>query len=84
MCCNKNLTLFSGLTGPSGDYTIVTTEAPGVNCANGGVKIELFNGLTNALGLVLAVIDTLNQQHLQLEQHFSRLQMDCLQQINAD
>jgi hypothetical protein len=49
MCCNKNLTLFSGLTGPSGDYTIVTTEAPGVNCANGGVKIELFNGLTNAL-----------------------------------
>jgi hypothetical protein len=47
--CNNNLTLFSGLQGNPGNYTVVTAEPVGVNCTNGGVKIELFNGLTNAL-----------------------------------
>lgn len=35
--------------GNNGNYTVASEEAPGSNCLYGGVKIETYNGVTNAL-----------------------------------
>jgi hypothetical protein len=38
-----------GDPGTPGNYTVTTDEPGGVNCANGGVKIELFDGSDDSL-----------------------------------
>jgi hypothetical protein len=38
-----------GVDGTDGHYVVQTVEAPGVNCPDGGTKVEVFNGETAAL-----------------------------------
>lgn len=38
-----------GIDGNNGNYTVQTAEAPGANCPNGGVKLDLYDGITNSL-----------------------------------
>ena len=47
--CNKNLTLFKGTQGPSGNYINITDEAPGENCEAGGQRVDLIDGITNQI-----------------------------------
>lgn len=41
--------LIVGDKGDKGDYIQLSTEAPGVNCSNGGVKLEVLNGATGVV-----------------------------------
>lgn len=38
-----------GVQGYNGNYVTIAAEAAGVNCANGGQKVVLYNGITNAV-----------------------------------
>jgi len=38
-----------GDKGDAGNYVTTATEAPGVNCALGGLRVDLKNGVTNAI-----------------------------------
>lgn len=43
---NATTFMTGDLRGENGDYIVVTSESPGVNCANGGIKVEVFDGTT--------------------------------------
>lgn len=46
---NDDILISFEVRGDQGDYITTATEAPGANCALGGLKVEVRNGSTNAV-----------------------------------